>query len=209
MKWMFSITLLASFSAVLAQFGDNQDASADAAVMFLADSKPISRLMIQYIQDPKSKAEASALFAKQMEAISVITQARKDVDIDTLFRYLASTADLHLEHRHPGFHLDSPTEKQMDAVKARYPVFSLILVMPNAAASLEKYALDHSKNIDLRLDAFCMLTYLDKKRLKNAGEKLTTEIGNGSSIMNQDGIVRFIVNVEDGKQGFDHCVTFH
>ena len=71
--------------------------------------------------------------------------------------------------------VSSPMDNMAERRKV-WPVFALILDMPNAAVTLEEYSMDESNARNYRINAYHILNYLDKNRAKKVEAALLSEL---------------------------------
>jgi hypothetical protein len=149
----------------------------DSAVKVLATTK-------------SSRYGAIDIQAEQLAAMAVIRKARKEVDLKILLPFLnVTTENSFYEPSH------IVTMENRDAAEIKWPMFALILNMPGAAPALEKYCLDATNPPAYRLDAYHLLAYLDKDRLKNDESQMLSGIY-AVTLDQQAAYLRFIDGVE-------------
>ena len=165
----------------------------DAAVKALSNSRPIEGGLnaVGFTQDPQLKAERMKAFNEQMAAIGVIQRTGKAVDLNVLLPYLGITTDPYY-----GSTLSLPTA-DVRVLRTRFPVWGVILDMPDAAKMLENYAIDDNDSLVYRMEAYLLLTYVDHSRTKPVGDLLRSKFIT-SSAKNNKQVLAFVDRVEKG-----------
>lgn len=150
----------------------------DSAIKVLTTTKasPYNAWMAATAMDPQIKTKLGKLLAEQTAAVAVLRDSHKQIDLKILVPFLGFTTDA----TNSGMIIhdtrdDSPPKDNMDARRKKWPVFALILDMPNAAESLEKYCMDSNNPAHYRVDACHVLSYLDKERTMKVANALTTQ----------------------------------
>ena len=187
----------------------------DAAVKLLRDNKPVPpSLLVSAPTDPEQKKISEAahkLANEEMTAIDVIHKAHRKVDLQILLPYVGFNSnpwqDLAL---YAGSPMRSPTtpagmemvwrEQEMSR-RSVWPMFAVILDLPDAPIALESYAVDAKNPASYRLEAFQVLAHLDRARSKPVAAKLKAEFAKASSPHGAD-IEKFIDSVQNGTEDF-------
>ena len=189
--------LLSGMPIMSAQTPPDQDFNLETAVKFLSTTKSMGEyypLAIEGVKDPKTKAEMMKLFKQQLAAIAAIGASHKQINLSVLFPFLDIDTS-----GNPGV-FEYPTT-DVNQLRSWWPVTAVILDMPGAAESLEKFTLDKKNPVNYRLDAFLMLSYVDKTRIKNVAYNLTKEFQSSSEKSKQT-ILIIISDVQAGHNGF-------
>ena len=179
-----------------------QEFDFDSAVSFLERTKPdpLISTVIESAGDKTKKAELTKIYSSTVSAIDVIHQSHKKVPLKVLLPYIGFTPDVA-----PGVFVSGPAKlptQDMEKRRKSWPVFSLILDMPDASASLKEYCMDSNNPINSRLDAFQVLAYLDPTSLNKIAGVLRRDITNSKPLSDNKNVQIFIDGVVNGKAGF-------
>ena len=202
---VFILTLV-SFQA-LSQEAIEHELDFESSVKLLKNSPPTlyGGFIIAITKDPTKKAEMFRLFSEQISAIATIQKSHKEVDLSILLPFLSTTTDINF------FLMHSARLQTLETSRVRWPVLALIMDMPNAAQALEKYSLEDKNPINYRLDAYVILSLVDKDRGHKIAAQLKEEMEKASATTHiqalKDGlIVQFIDRVDNGGFLFDSPV---
>jgi hypothetical protein len=198
MKILVSLLLVLSSSLLFAADSADKDLDLDSALKILGTTKAFSTEAHMIADDPDIKKNLGQVFLQQTAAIATIQKSHKNVDLKLLVPFLCFSTDPSVGPGPMNGHRDisKPTDN-MDKQRADYPVFALILDMPGAAQSLETYCFDKNNPANYRVDAYHVLSYLDKDRTKKVADALTKEFQNTSAT----GFIGFINAILEGDAG--------
>lgn len=149
------------------------------------------RLTILGPDDEKQDLAEVQLVNQWMSAVDVIHKSKKEVDIALLLPYLALSKDASVAFGH-SFH-GAPT---LGSTRNAWPVFSAILDMPNAAQALEKFILNIKNPPLFRLDAYNILDFLDKKRVRDIANQFKHDIESEQKFVYKDVALKSIDYIE-------------
>ena len=195
----FAVILLSNFIECSISWSKASDLNIDnnlaSAVQILETNKAMFDPWFEMLGNtPEKQQIIYSLYSSEMDAVNLIGKAKIPGSTIYLIPYINYKCKNFTDNHMGSIGFENPEDTNY--TRSQWPVFSVILGIPDAAKDLKEYALDKKNPANFRFAAFSALRYLNESECKNVGDSLSKEFADSQNVQSK------IFAIEKGNSPF-------